>query len=124
MNMMKNCLIAGPTNSGKTILSQRLVQDHGYSRIPGDALVLAFEEEFPDLGIGHEKALYESTRKQFGRFLTQFMNALAWESTMLYVVDTFHVWPSDLTGLDSSKTIALFLGYPEADARQKTLRTK
>jgi adenylate kinase family enzyme len=122
--MMMNCLVAGPTQAGKTILSRRLVKEHGYARIPGDAVVLAFEKTFPELRIGHERKLYESTRKQFGRFLVQFMNALAWAEDAPYVVDTFHVWPTDLEGIDRATTIVLFLGYPEADPQEKMRRAK
>jgi hypothetical protein len=122
--MMKNFLVAGPTQAGKTILSRRLVKERGYSRIPGDAVVLAFEKTFPELGIGHERKLYGSTRKQFGRYLVQFMNALAWAEDAPYVVDTFHVWPTDLAGIDRATTIVLFLGYPEADPQEKMRRGK
>jgi hypothetical protein len=122
--MMKNCLIGGPTKAGKTMLSQRLVKECGYSRIPGDAVVLAFEKAFPKLRIGHERNLYESTRKQFGRFLVQLMNALACMESTAYVLDTFHVWPDDLDVIDLTKTIVLFLGYPEADPQERMHETK
>ncbi len=127
---MKNCLVAGLTSSGKTIFSQRLSEEHGFSRIPGDALVMAFQQSFPDLGIGHELAgrtpeeTYESTCRQFGRFLVDFMNALAWESTMPYVVDTFHSRPRELKRIDVTKTSVLFFGYPEADAHEKVRQTR
>lgn len=122
--MKKNCLVAGPTCSGKTIFSRRLVDKHGFSRIPGDPLVLAFQNSFSELGIGHDKELYDSTCRQLGKFLVELMNALAWESTMPYVVDTFHVRPSDLQGIDESKTTVLFLGYPEDDPDEKAERSK
>lgn len=127
---MKNCLVAGLPNSGKTIFSRRLSEEHGFSRIPGDALVMAFQQSFPDLGIGHELAgrtaeeTYESTCRQFGRFLVDFINALAWESTMPYVVDTFHGSPRELKRIDVTKTSVLFFGYPEADAHEKGRQAK
>jgi len=117
---MRNCLVAGITHSGKTIFSKRLVEGYGYSRIPGDALVLAFHESFPELGIGHDRELYEPACQQFGRFLGRLMNALAWESAMPYVLDTFHVWPADLQDLDAARSAVLFFGYPEADPGEKT----
>lgn len=121
---MKNCLVAGMTDSGKTVFSRRLVEEYGYSRIPGDALVLAFEKSFPEVGIGHDRESYESACRQFGHYLVHFMNALAWESTMPYVVDTFHTQPADLHGIDISKTTILFFGYPEADPSQKTEQSR
>ena len=117
---MRNCLVAGVTHAGKTIFSRRLAEEYGYSRIPGDPLVLAFHRSFPQLGIGHDRELYKSACHQFGRFLPELMNALAWESTMPYVVDTFHVWPADLPDIDTSKSTVLFFGYPEADPHEKT----
>ena len=128
--MKKNVLVGGLTGSGKTIFSHRLVDGFGYSRIAGDALVLAFEKSFPKLGIGHELAgkspeqAYESACTQFGPFLVELMNALAWESTRPCVVDTFHVRPRDLHGIDERRTTVLFFGYPEADAGQKALQMK
>ena len=121
---MRNCLVAGVTHAGKTNFSRRLVAEYGYSRIPGDPLVLALHQSFPQLGIGHDRELYESACRQFGRFLVRLMDALAWESTMPYVVDTFHVWPADLQGIDRSKSTILFFGYPEADPQEKTEHAK
>ena len=122
--MMKNCLVAGVTNSGKTVFSRRLVEEYGYSRIPGDALVMAFEKSFPEIGIGHDRESYESACRQFGGYLVHLMNALAWESTMPYVVDTFHTQPAYLHGIDISKTTILFLGYPEVEPYQKTEQSR
>ena len=119
-HLMKNCLVAGVTHSGKTIFSRRLAEEYGYSRIPGDPLVLAFQKSFPQLGIGHDRDLYASACQQFGRFLVGLMDALAWESTMPYVVDTFHAWPANLRDIDRSKSTVLFFGYPEADPQEKT----
>jgi len=106
------------------------VEEHGFSCIPGDPLVLAFQESFPDLGIGHQVAdmsaeeAYASTCKQFGRFLVQLGNALAWESPIPYVIDTFHLRPDALQGIDDSKTTVLFLGYPDVDPLEKARRTQ
>jgi hypothetical protein len=128
--MYKNCLIAGPTSGGKSLLSRRLVEIHGFSRIPGDALVLAFQKRFPELGIGHAvdgmsvEDAYASTCRGFGRFLVEFLNALAWENPMPYVVDTFHARPADLTEIDTRKTQILFLGYPDADPNKKAIQTQ
>ena len=93
-------------------------------------MVLAFQNSFPNLGIGHSvdgmsvEDAYASTCKGFGRFLVQFLNALAWENPMPYVVDTFHVRPLDLEGIDTSKTQVLFLGYPEANPGDKACETQ
>lgn len=128
--MHKNCIIAGPTNAGKTILCCQLDRGYGFSRISGDALVMAFQKSFPELHIGHSVEDfspddgYEITCRQFGGFLVDFTNALAWESTMPYVLDTFHVRPEDLAGIDRRKTQVLFLGYPEAGAREKALQAQ
>lgn len=122
----KNCLLSGITSSGKTYTSRRLVELHGFSRIPGDALVLAFQQVFPALGIGHEIAgmsdedAHQSSCHHFGQFVAKFMNALAWESSMPYVLDTFHVRPIDLNGLDRTKTAVIFLGFPDADPKRLT----
>jgi len=112
------------------LFSCQLVERYGYSRIPGDALVLAFQETFPHVGIGHEIAgltpeeAYLSTCGEYGRFVVNFLNALNLDSTLPYVLDTFHVRPADLAGLELDKIQVLFFGYPDIDAQTKTLEAR
>jgi hypothetical protein len=128
--MPKNCIIAGPTNAGKTTVARRLVREYGYSRIPGDPLVLAFQQRFPELGIGHElpgktpAESHASSCRQFGPFLSAFANALSWESNMSYVLDTFHVRPADLQEIDRGKVNVIFMGYPDIDPAEKSRQTE
>lgn len=114
-----NVLIGGATNSGKTVLARRLVDQHGYSRIPGDPLVLGFQEVFPDLGIAHTREGFAESCRQFGRFLVSLARALPWESQMHYVLDSFYFRPGDVADLDRTKTTIIFLGYADADPDEK-----
>lgn len=121
---MSNVLIAGMTSAGKSILARRLVAGHGFSRIPGDSLVLAFSEVFPELGIAHDKEVYLEARRAFSPFVVRLMRALAWEGSGPYVLDSFHLWPSDLGPYrDQIDFRVLFLAYPNADLEEKAQAT-
>jgi hypothetical protein len=125
-------LVGGIAKAGKSLFSTRLANEYSFSRIPGDVLVMAFQESFPQLGIGHDPPVgmkpdehYRSVCRAMGPFLASFMNRLQWEGSKLsYVLDSFHVWPSGLQEIDQQKTRVLFFGYPNADPVEKAKRTK
>ena len=128
----KCILVGGVSKAGKSYFAAQLVRQYSFCRVPGDSLVMAFQETFPQLGIAHDPLSgktpaeqYRATCAVLGPFLVSYMNRLEWEgSKFSYVLDSFHVWPGDLHGIDEQKTRALFFGYPNADPAQKIQRTR
>lgn len=120
---MPNILIGGVTNSGKSILARALAEKHDYSRIPGDPLVVAFQKEFPALGIAPGRDGFVEACHVFGRFVTAMVNALVWEGSVRYVIDSSYFRPRDVQGVDQNKTRILFFGYPGTDVEAKLQQT-
>lgn len=64
---MKNIIIGGTVRSGKTTLTNLIVQNFKYSKCESDTIVNAFDKVFPELGITHRNA--ELARKIYEPFL-------------------------------------------------------
>jgi hypothetical protein len=128
----KYVLVGGVSKAGKSHFAAQLVRQYSFCRVPGDSLVMTFQETFPQLGIAHDPLSgktpaqqYRATCSALGPFLVSFMNRLEWEgSPFSYVLDSFHVWPADLRGIDERRIQVLFFGYPDADPAEKTRQTR
>lgn len=115
----RNVLIGGASMAGKSRLVGVLHEQHGYSPIPGDPLVAAFQHSYGQLGISEAADDFFKCCAAFGRFLVPLMGALRRDPSVSYALESFYFRPGDLEGIDRTKTHVVFLGYAEADPDEK-----
>lgn len=85
---MKNLLILGAARGGKTTLAKMVSQKWGYGIVSVDALVSAFEEKFPQLGIKH----HSDEAKKIAPFIFAYLDALEYNHPKAnFVVEGYHI---------------------------------
>ena len=88
---MKPIIICGVPRAGKSTLANALNKELGFSRIPTDPLVTAFERVYPELGIKHYQNMLH-TGEVFAPFANAFLETLPWMGKN-FVVEGCHFNP-------------------------------
>jgi hypothetical protein len=105
-------LVGGAARSGKTILTQRLLKEHGVPYFCMDYFVTALENGCPELGIDSEEANITRTAKVWPRIEYLIRNIAEVEPA--YTVDGDALSPTGVESLVSeygSKLRPCFIGY-------------
>jgi len=122
--MSNRFIICGASRSGKSVLARRLQRELEVSWILGDAMVSGLEDAFPDLGISHQGDL-----QHIDDTLTDYIKFLLWNYDYAgcgYVFDSTYLYPRHVLKIREKvgAVPAVFLGYAEADPKQKVLETR
>lgn len=110
--------------SWKSTFSNKISQELNLSHIPTDGFVTAFEDTFPNLGIGHQNVVSLDTRKdvseKFYPFLKSFIEELDEESTYWgYIVEWFHIDIENVARDFWNTHKILVFGYPNISEEKK-----
>jgi hypothetical protein len=115
----KNLLLAGVPRSGKTMAARCIAGSLKLSHIPLDALVTAFQDNFPQHGIVHHNLTLEEICRNFLPFLTSLLKEMNYEGTY-FCADSYHVSPEGANRLRNELGVRpIFLGYPFSTIEQK-----
>ena len=88
---MKNLLIIGQPRTGKSTLANMICDRLGWSVVSIDALVAAFRNVFPELGLHLEPEIAEP---RLAPFVFEYMKQIASESpTRHFVIEGCHISP-------------------------------
>lgn len=113
---MKHVIIAGASRSGKTTLSMKVresLKENGktFNHYKMDTIKRGLDNNFYE---GRIK-LWEDASPKFAKLIariieecdTDIIKDVEW-----YIIDTCHLYPSDISKMDLKNTIIVFLGYP------------
>lgn len=115
---MKNIIIGGVARAGKTILAQKISQKHGYSHIPTDAIVGAFEI-FPEHGILHDGVPYLDICRNFEDFARCYIINMDYLN-IPYILDSYHILPETVAKHGWNETHeVVYLGFPNITVDEK-----
>lgn len=100
-------------------MARQVAQKLGLSHIPLDAIVSAFQDNFPEHGIVHHELELAAICSNFLPFLTSFLEELEFEGTS-FCVDSYHILPDGAAKLKSQLGIVpIFFGYPDVSWERK-----
>jgi hypothetical protein len=119
-NECKGVIVGGVPRSGKTTLSRRLAKELSLNHISLDAVVHAFEEAFPALGITHDARDYNQLCEALKPFVLAYVRSLS-RFGIRFILEGYYLRPQDFKdeGFD-----LVFLGYPSADPQQMLTRLR
>ncbi len=113
---MKNLLILGAARGGKTTLAKMVSQKWGYGLVSVDAIVSAFQEAFPQMGITH----HSKEAKKIAPFVFAYLRALEYNHPEArFVVEGYHI-PLDYAAEKINRDLfeVVVLGYPKLSAKK------
>lgn len=116
---MKDIFIFGCARTGKTTLAKELYKELGYSIIPIDAFVDAFEKGLPSVGIGHSNT--EVKFENLPVFVAKFYEKIKKDyPNVNFVIEGWHVFPKEIFKyLDIKNFVTICLGFPNQDIEKK-----
>ncbi len=115
---IKKFIVCGASRAGKSILSQRILEQFKVSCVVGDALVTSFEEVFPEIGISHESN--EEGVVKLEEYIKTFLYNYEYEGVG-YVFDSTHLRPCNIVNIYEKigKVPTVFLGYADINVEEK-----
>lgn len=118
---MKHIIIAGCSRTGKTTLSNLLI-NKGYIHYQMDLIKRAICKSFSL----YENENWKSVSPKMADFISQIINdPLVETDTYKHCcIDTCHLYPKDISRERLNNTIVLFLGYPNIDKKNKLLEIR
>ncbi len=108
---MKNIVVLGAARSGKSTLAREICHKFGFGIVSIDAMISAFEEIYPQIGIGHHK----DCKKLITPFVAAYLNALIYNHPQEnFVVEGYHIALDDAVKIFDAKLFDIIvLGYPK-----------
>jgi len=117
---LKTLIVGGITRSGKSEFCKRMVQYHHYSHVSIDSEIFAFKHVYPELNIRFGTLDYDVICDNLLPFLTKQLEHMSRDNGFQYVVETYHIRPSDIPRLRASMNCnAVFFGFPTISVDQK-----
>lgn len=114
---MKSIIIGGVPRAGKSTLARMLKAKLGFSHIPTDALVSAFQRTYPDLKITHKNDILK-TWVLFTPFMNEALISLAWILEG-FGVEGAHLHPEYFSQQVKDTYHIVFIWYPTLNADEK-----
>lgn len=114
---MKHIIIAGASRSGKTTLSMMLAKK-GFVHYKMDSIKRGIDNNFCE----RIKDDWEKTSPKMSHLIKTIINENESDLTKekeYYVIDTCHIYPSDISKEDIKNTIIVFLLYPNLNVKEK-----
>lgn len=111
-------IVMGAPTSGKSRFASGLVQMHGVEHVGVDALIEAFEDVCPELGITHRAfgtSAHEEVCGRFGPFAARVAEGLR---TTSFVLEGFRL-PIEFMAASCPWTKAIVFGFPHATPAEK-----
>ncbi|MEX0330730.1 MAG: hypothetical protein AB3N64_04840 [Puniceicoccaceae bacterium] len=118
-------LVSGASRSGKTIIAERILEEHGIPYLSLDWLVMGFTNGLPQLGI-HDKLMPDEIADGIWDYLKAMCESMIW-SGIDYVVEGEAILPARIRELIEShpdKVRIVFLGYTTVDVEEKLREIK
>lgn len=108
---MKNLLILGSARSGKSTFARMVHQKTGHNIVAIDALVTAFQTNFPEIGIKHQGIC----NKLISPFVASYVHGLLETNPdCRFVVEGWHMHPDSAVKLINMDLFDIVvLGYPK-----------
>lgn len=114
---MKHIIIAGASRSGKTTLSL-LLRKKGFVHYKMDSIKRGLDYNFYEGKI----KLWSDASPKMAHLISTIINECQTDiikNFEWYVIDTCHLYPRDIIKQNLSKTIIIFLGYPNLTVEEK-----
>lgn len=118
----KHIIIAGVPRSGKTTVCSELAKSLKYQHLAMDAIMIAFEETFPETGVLHTDCWnFIETSKNFIKFMNILSKTGNYDKLDYRLAfDLYHITPKDYyENIDKSCCEIYFFGYPDIDLDEK-----
>lgn len=118
----KHIIIAGVPRVGKTTVCSKLAQSLKYQHLAMDAIMIAFEEALPKMGIKHtDRWDVVETSKQIIKFVARMAQTGNYDKLDYRVAfDLYHITPKDyFENVDKGCCDIYFLGYPNITVEEK-----
>lgn len=120
LRSIRHFIVGGIVRSGKTTFCKKLVDKFTVCHIPTDILVTSLQNAFPNHNIRHSGLSYEKRCANLAPFLYEFLNQIGSKRDFTYVVDSYHILPSDVAArIDCKDFEVLFFGYPNNTLDEK-----
>lgn len=113
---MKNLLVLGSARSGKSTFARMVHQKLGYNIVAIDALVSAFQETFPEIGIKH----HGICNNLISPFVASYIHSLVESHPgCKFVVEGWHMHPDNAVKLINRDLFDMVvLGYPKLTSEE------
>lgn len=118
----KHIIIAGVPRSGKTTICSKLAHSLKYQHLAMDAIMIAFEEAFPETGVLHTDCWdFIETSSVFIKFMKKFSKTGNYDNLdYRLAIDLYHITPKDYyENIDANCCEIYFFGYPNISVEQK-----
>lgn len=120
MNRVKNVLLIGAARSGKSIFSEKMSKEMGYTHIIMDSIIETFYETFPEIGIKHD----ESNNPVFNKFLKSYLKNL-FKYGFNNIIDMEILSPEVVSEIiDKDETEVIYFGYPSISVEDKFVQIR
>ncbi len=120
--MRKHIIIAGVPRAGKSTICSELAKTKKYQHLAMDAVVIAFEGAYPELGVFHTDCWdFVETSKTFIKFMKKISKTSNYDKfDYRLAFDLYHITPKDYyENIDSSCCEIYFFGYPNISVEDK-----
>ncbi len=118
----KHIIIAGVPRAGKTSICSKLVKTLKYQHLAMDAVMVSFEEAFPETHVTHtDRWDFIETSKIFIKFMKRMSKTGNYDKLGYRLAfDLYHITPKDyFENIDKDCCDIYFFGYPNITVEEK-----
>ncbi len=118
----KHIIITGVPRAGKTTICQGLAKSLKYQHLAMDAVMMAFDEAFPETGVTHtDRWDFIDTSKVFIKFMKRISKTGNYDKLGYRLAfDLYHITPKDYyENIDKDCCEIYFFGYPNITVLEK-----
>ena len=115
----KNVFIGGVARSGKSTLSDKLLEFSKYNHMPVDYFTSSFKHNFPECGITSNVVIDKESSSKLALFLSRVINIIDCKDEK-FIIDSAHIMPKDIMKyIDLDKWDVYYVGYPNITKEEK-----